>query len=155
MVYVSNAPFLIMEKGGMSGDTFEIIFAINSLGLMMRTSGPVVTLKRLPYPGTPLTVGSSGSAVLYYSLLLQRIAYYFTCLLYTSIPVKMAVVKVFHYLHAAIHKASDIVHHAHGCVEPVSYTHLMNKPSFLLWSSTERTLVDKSSRYHSLIRQLI
>ena len=44
----------------------------------LRTSGPVVTLKRLPYPGTPLTVGSSGSAVLYYSLLLQRIAYYFT-----------------------------------------------------------------------------
>ena len=43
----------------------------------LRTSGPVVTLKRLPYPGTPLTVGSSGSAVLYYSLLLQRIAYYF------------------------------------------------------------------------------
>ena len=38
----------------------------------------MVTLKRLPYPGTPLTVGSSGSAVLYYSLLLQRIAYYFT-----------------------------------------------------------------------------
>ena len=44
----------------------------------LRTSGPVVTLKRLPYPGTPLAVGSSGSAVLYYSLLLQRIAYYFT-----------------------------------------------------------------------------
>ena len=44
----------------------------------LRASGPVVTLKRLPYPGTPLTVGSSGSAVLYYSLLLQRIAYSFT-----------------------------------------------------------------------------
>ena len=43
----------------------------------LRSSGPVVTLKRLPYPGTPLTVGSSGSAVLYYTLLLQRIAYYF------------------------------------------------------------------------------
>ena len=43
----------------------------------LRTSGPVVTLKRLPYPGTPLTVGSSGNAVLYYALLLQRIAYYF------------------------------------------------------------------------------
>ena len=40
-------------------------------------SGPVVTLKRLPYPGTPLTVGSSGETVLYYNLLLQRIAYYF------------------------------------------------------------------------------
>ena len=44
----------------------------------LRSSGPVVTLKRLPYPGTPLTVGSSGSAVLYYTLLLQRIAYYFS-----------------------------------------------------------------------------
>ena len=43
----------------------------------LRVSGPVVTLKRLPYPGTPLTVGASGDAVLYYNLLLQRIAYYF------------------------------------------------------------------------------
>ena len=43
----------------------------------LRSSGPVVTLKRLPYPGTPLTVGSSGETVLYYALLLQRIAYYF------------------------------------------------------------------------------
>ena len=43
----------------------------------LRSSGPVVTPERLPYPGTPLTVGSSGSAVLYYTLLLQRIAYYF------------------------------------------------------------------------------
>ncbi len=43
----------------------------------LRTSGPVVTLKRLPYPGTPLTVGSESSAVLYYNVLLQRIAYYF------------------------------------------------------------------------------
>ena len=33
------------------------------------------------------------------------------------IPVKTAVVKVFHSLHAAIHKAGDIVHHAHGGVE--------------------------------------
>ena len=44
----------------------------------LRSSGPVVTLKRLPYPGTPLTVGSSGKVVLYYNLLLQRIAYYFS-----------------------------------------------------------------------------
>ena len=44
----------------------------------LRSSGPVVTLKRLPYPGAPLTVGSSGKAVLYYNLLLLRIAYYFS-----------------------------------------------------------------------------
>ena len=43
----------------------------------LRVSGPVVTLKRLPYPGTPLAVGATGDAVLYYNLLLQRIAYYF------------------------------------------------------------------------------
>lgn len=43
----------------------------------LRSSGPVVTLERLPYPGTPLTEGTSGRAVLYYTLLLRRIAYYF------------------------------------------------------------------------------
>lgn len=37
MVYVSNAPFLIMEKGGFTGDTFSIIFAVNALGLMLGT----------------------------------------------------------------------------------------------------------------------
>ena len=43
----------------------------------LRSNGPVVTLKRLPYPGQPLTVGSEGSDVLYYTILLRRIAYYF------------------------------------------------------------------------------
>ena len=43
----------------------------------LRSSGPVVTLKRLPYPGQPLRVGSEGSDVLYYTILLRRIAYYF------------------------------------------------------------------------------
>ena len=45
----------------------------------LRTSGPVVTLKRLPYPGTPLTVGSSGSAVLYYSLLCSALPTTYQC----------------------------------------------------------------------------
>ncbi len=43
----------------------------------LRSSGPVVTLRRLPYPGTPLTVGTDSSTVLYYTILLQRIAYYY------------------------------------------------------------------------------
>ena len=43
----------------------------------LRSSGPVVTLKRLPYPGTPLTLGADDSAVLYYTILLRRIAYYY------------------------------------------------------------------------------
>jgi peptidoglycan hydrolase-like protein with peptidoglycan-binding domain len=37
----------------------------------------VITVERRDYPGTPLTVGSTGSDVAYYTLLLSRIAYYF------------------------------------------------------------------------------
>ena len=43
----------------------------------LRLSGPVVSVKRLPYPGAPLEVGTSGQAVLYYTVLLARIAYYY------------------------------------------------------------------------------
>ena len=35
MVYVGNAPYLIMEHGQLSGNAFSIIFAINALGLMV------------------------------------------------------------------------------------------------------------------------
>ena len=40
-------------------------------------SGAVITARSLSYPGTPLSEGSSGSDVLYYSILIDRIAYYF------------------------------------------------------------------------------
>jgi len=49
--------------------------SLYSKASILRVSGPVVTLKRLPYPGTPLAVGATGNAVLYYNLLLQRIAH--------------------------------------------------------------------------------
>ncbi len=48
----------------------------NASGL--RSSGPVVTVARMEYPGTPLVIGTSGQAVVYYTLLLERIAYYFS-----------------------------------------------------------------------------
>lgn len=35
MVYVANGPFLIMEKGGFSGNYFSVIFAFNAFGLMI------------------------------------------------------------------------------------------------------------------------
>lgn len=35
MIYVSNGPFLIMEKGGFSSNAFSLIFAINSFGLIL------------------------------------------------------------------------------------------------------------------------
>lgn len=43
----------------------------------LRLSGPVITVDRQPYPGTPLTVGTVSRSVLYYTLLLSRIGYYF------------------------------------------------------------------------------
>lgn len=35
MIYVSNGPFLIMEKGGFSSNAFSLVFAVNSLGLIL------------------------------------------------------------------------------------------------------------------------
>lgn len=34
MIYVANGPFIIMEKGGFTGNAFSLIFAVNALGLM-------------------------------------------------------------------------------------------------------------------------
>jgi peptidoglycan hydrolase-like protein with peptidoglycan-binding domain len=48
--------------------------SLYSKASVLRLSGPVVTVERMAYPGTPLTIGSSGSAVTYYTLLLSRIA---------------------------------------------------------------------------------
>lgn len=35
MVYVANGPFLVIEKGGLSGNAFSVIFAVNAFGLML------------------------------------------------------------------------------------------------------------------------
>ena len=43
----------------------------------LRLSGPVVTIRRMDWPGTALTLCDTGEAVLYYSILLARIGYYF------------------------------------------------------------------------------
>ena len=54
--------------------TWENLYAQAS---RLRLSGPVVTLDRMAYPGAPLEVGTQGDAVLYYTVLLTRIAYYY------------------------------------------------------------------------------
>ncbi len=43
----------------------------------LRQSGPVIMFERQPWPGAPLQEGSEGPSVLYYTVLLQRIGYYF------------------------------------------------------------------------------
>ncbi|MDR0230340.1 MAG: multidrug effflux MFS transporter [Flavobacteriaceae bacterium] len=35
MIYLANAPYLIMEYGGLSSDTFSAIFAFNAIGLIV------------------------------------------------------------------------------------------------------------------------
>lgn len=54
--------------------TWNTLYAQASL---LRISGPVITVERLPYPGTPLTIGTVSREVFYYTTLLTRIGYYF------------------------------------------------------------------------------
>ena len=54
--------------------TWDALYALAS---RLRQSGSVITVTRLPYPGQPLTLGSTGEAVRYYSSLIQRIAFYY------------------------------------------------------------------------------
>ena len=54
--------------------TWENLYAQANI---LRQAGPVVTVNRMAYPGAPLEVGSEGPAVLYYTVLLTRIAYYY------------------------------------------------------------------------------
>lgn len=46
MIYVSNGPFLIMEKGGFSGNAFSIIFAVNAFGLILGSLSANILAKR-------------------------------------------------------------------------------------------------------------
>ncbi len=50
MVYVANGPFLIMEKGGFSSDTFSLIFGFNALGLMIASFLTAVLQKYIRTP---------------------------------------------------------------------------------------------------------
>ena len=34
MIYISNSPFLVMEKGGFSGSQYSLVFASNAIGMM-------------------------------------------------------------------------------------------------------------------------
>ncbi|MFI3168483.1 MAG: peptidoglycan-binding protein [Faecalibacterium sp.] len=51
--------------------------ALYQLASRLRASGEVLTITSMPYPGAPLTLGDYGEAVGYFSLLLERIAFYY------------------------------------------------------------------------------
>ena len=46
MIYVSNGPFLIIEKGGFSSNAFSIIFATNAFGLILGSLSANIFAKR-------------------------------------------------------------------------------------------------------------
>jgi len=48
MIYVANGPFLIMEKGGFSGNMFSLIFSINAFGLMVASFLTSIVQKYIP-----------------------------------------------------------------------------------------------------------
>ena len=51
--------------------------SIYSSASVLRTSGPVVTVKQRPYPGSPVGEGASGADVDYISRLLELVAFYY------------------------------------------------------------------------------
>lgn len=64
----------LTSDGVVGRATWENLYAQANI---LRQAGPVVTVNRMAYPGAPLEVGSEGPAVLYYTVLLSRIAYYY------------------------------------------------------------------------------
>ncbi len=64
-----------LTADGIAGQkTWDALYAQAS---KLRLSGPVVTIRRMAWPGKALQQGDEGDAVLYWSTLLERIGYYF------------------------------------------------------------------------------
>lgn len=66
MIYIGNAPFLIMEKAKLSGDLFSLIFAINALGMMLSAYLTSVFQKKY---GTKKIVAFAGIMMCLFALL--------------------------------------------------------------------------------------
>lgn len=46
MIYISNSPFLIMEKAGLNGTLYSLVFGINAIGMMAATFSVTILLKK-------------------------------------------------------------------------------------------------------------
>lgn len=88
MIYVANGPFLIMEKGGFSGESFSLIFAVNAMGLMI---GSVLTSILQKYVAT--------NKLVKYALLFMTIASIIMFVaIYMNIPINIILVILFLYV---------------------------------------------------------
>jgi len=88
MIYVANGPFLIMEKGGFSGNAFSIIFGINAFGLML---GSYITTIFQKYIKT--------NKLVKYALLFMTLAgVILLAAMYLDISMNMILIVLFFYL---------------------------------------------------------
>ena len=88
MIYISNGPFLIIEKGGFSGGIFSLIFAINAIGL----AGGSFFINILSKYSTPEKLCKI------MTLLLIAIGLVMLSLMYAGASIEVVLVAIFLYL---------------------------------------------------------
>lgn len=94
MLYISNAPLLIMKEGGLDGSDFSIVFGINSIGLML---GSFLTSTVLQGKLSPKNIISTATliqitaAIILLVLLLKQFSIYhqLTALFFFVLPLGM------------------------------------------------------------------
>lgn len=50
LIYISNSPYLIMEKAGFSGSVYSIIFGLNAFGMILATFSVTFLVKKFTIP---------------------------------------------------------------------------------------------------------
>lgn len=59
MLYISNSPVLVMEKGGLTSTQFSFVFMINSCGLMLGSYLTSTVLRKILTPQNIIQLGTS------------------------------------------------------------------------------------------------
>ncbi len=88
MVYISNSPFLVMEKGGFTGTQYSLIFGANAVGMMLGTYAVSYLMKLL----------SLRQIVKYFSSIQVLIGLLLVAVVWANLPVNYMLVLIFLYL---------------------------------------------------------
>ncbi|MDL2290235.1 multidrug effflux MFS transporter [Paludibacteraceae bacterium OttesenSCG-928-F17] len=88
MLYVSNGPFLLMDKGGLNSNMFSVIFGVNALGLMVSSYLPTYLQKIMP---TSRLVKCALSFMFIMSIVL-------VCCMYLDVEIYVLLIPLFFYV---------------------------------------------------------
>ncbi len=88
MVYISNSPFLVMEKGGFTGTQYSLIFGANAVGMLIGTYAVNYLMKLL----------SLRQIVKYFSIVQVLIGLLLVVVVWANLPVNFMLVLIFLYL---------------------------------------------------------